>query len=162
MNKLQEMLRDTNEQLKGEKGKLQRIKRNRYATKKSINNLEEQKTEIQKNVDEILKQTKKYKEGSEKVKVLQTELEKYSEAVKQRMQDKKRSIPARIQQFHQFEADETLAGDRCGVCLADIEVGRIMMRLDCKGQHVFCPGCIKGWFAYHNTCPTCRHVFSRT
>ena len=67
--------------------------------------------------------------------------------------------PATIKRFHQFEADETLVGDRCGVCLDDIEVGRRMMRLNCNGLHVFCQTCVEGWFADHNTCPNCRHVF---
>ena len=65
----------------------------------------------------------------------------------------------RIQQFHQFPADESLVGDRCGVCLDDIEVGRRMMRLDCDGQHTFHQECVEGWFDEHKTCPNCRHVF---
>ena len=68
--------------------------------------------------------------------------------------------PARIQRFHQFQADESLVGDRCGVCLDDIEFGRRMMRLDCNGKHVFCRDCVKGWFADHNTCPNCRRAFA--
>ena len=67
--------------------------------------------------------------------------------------------PERIQQFSQFLADESLAGNQCGVCLDVIEVGRRMMRLDCTGQHVFCQPCIEKWFADHNTCPNCRHEF---
>ena len=63
------------------------------------------------------------------------------------------------QKFHIFEADESLVGDKCNVCLEDVKVGRKMMLLDCKGQHVFCQVCIEGWFAVHNTCPVCRHVF---
>ena len=163
LNKLQEMLRDTNEQLKGEKGKLQRIKRNRYATKKSINRLEEEKTEIQKNAHELLTHVKKCKEEKDKLSELQTELQKYSEVVKKYLQDKKRSMfgltPERIQKFQHFVADESLVGDQCGVCLDYIEIGRKMIRLDCN--HVFCPDCVGGWFAGHNTCPNCRHVFNR-
>ena len=94
-----------------------------------------------------------------------TELQQQSELIQQQIEDKRQQIhkslsPARIQQFHQFEADESLAGDRCGVCLDDIEVGRKMMRLDCNGQHVFCQDCVEGWFADHNTCPNCRHTFT--
>ena len=66
---------------------------------------------------------------------------------------------ARIQQFHKFQADESLVGDRCSVCQDDVEVGRRMMRLNCDGQHVFCQDCVEGWLANHNTCPNCRHVF---
>ena len=64
----------------------------------------------------------------------------------------------RIQKFHQFLADESLAGDQCGMCLDDIEVGRKMMRLDCNGQHVFCHYCCETWFADNNICPYCRQV----
>ena len=67
---------------------------------------------------------------------------------------------ARIQRFHHFPADESVAGDLCSICLDDdIEIGRSMMRLDCNGQHVFCQGCVEDWFAAHNTCPYCNHVF---
>ena len=66
---------------------------------------------------------------------------------------------ARIQRFHQFPADESVAGDLCSICRDDVEIGRSMMRLDCNGQHVFCQGCVEGWFAAHNTCPYCNHVF---
>ena len=65
----------------------------------------------------------------------------------------------RIQQFCQFTADESFSGDQCVICQGDIEVGRNMMRLDCDGQHTFCQVCIEGWFAEHNTCPICRHIF---
>ena len=44
--------------------------------------------------------------------------------------------------------------------MEDIEIGRKMMRLNCDGQHTFCQVCIERWFADHNTCPNCRHVFS--
>ena len=63
--------------------------------------------------------------------------------------------PARIQQIHQFQA----VVDRCSVCQDDIEDGQTMMRLDCRGQHVFCEDCVEGWFADHKTCPNCRHEF---
>ena len=66
---------------------------------------------------------------------------------------------SRIQQFHKFPAGDSLVGSQCGVCLDDIELGRRMMRLDCNGQHAFCQGCVEGWFADHNTCPNCRHLF---
>ena len=65
----------------------------------------------------------------------------------------------RIQQFHQFEADESHVGNQCQVCLEEVKVGKLMKQLDCGGQHVFCCDCIDKWFADHNTCPICRHVF---
>ena len=65
----------------------------------------------------------------------------------------------RIQQFEQFQADESHVGDQCAICMEEINIGRNMMRLDCDGHHTFCQVCIKGWFAGHNTCPICRHEF---
>ena len=65
----------------------------------------------------------------------------------------------RIQQFEQFQADESFVDDQCVICMGDIEIGRNMMRLDCDGQHTFCQVCIEGWFAIKKTCPICRHVF---
>ena len=67
--------------------------------------------------------------------------------------------PERIQQFDHFQADESLVDEQCSICMKDFEVGRNMMRLDCDGRHVFCQVCIEGWFADHNTCPICRHLF---
>ena len=68
--------------------------------------------------------------------------------------------PQRIRKFQSFQADQSLVGDRCEVCLADIELGRSMIRLDCGGQHFFCKGCVEGWLANNNTCPKCRHTFA--
>ena len=65
----------------------------------------------------------------------------------------------RIQQFEQFQADESFVDDQCVICMGDIDIGRNMMRLDCDGQHTFCQVCIEGWFAIKKTCPICRHVF---
>ena len=65
----------------------------------------------------------------------------------------------RIQQFLQFEADESHVGDQCQVCQEEFEVGRLMKQLDCGGRHSFCSVCIDQWFANHKSCPICRHVF---
>ena len=65
----------------------------------------------------------------------------------------------RIQQFLQFEADESHVGDQCKVCLEEVEVGRLMKQLDCGGRHSFCSVCIDQWFANHKTCSICRHIF---
>ena len=64
-----------------------------------------------------------------------------------------------IQKFEIFTADESHVGDQCSICMENVEVGRIMRRLTCDGQHYFCQECIEGWFAEHNTCPLCRHKF---
>ena len=66
--------------------------------------------------------------------------------------------PERIQQFHQFKADDSHVGNQCQVCLEEVEVGRLMKQLDCGGRHSFCSGCIDQWFANHKTCPICRHI----
>ena len=50
----------------------------------------------------------------------------------------------RMQKFHRFQADESCAGERCGVCLEDVEVEMAMVRLDC--EHLFCRGCVENWF----------------
>ena len=71
----------------------------------------------------------------------------------------KRLSLERIQQFQQFEADDSYVGDQCQVCLEEVEVGKLMKQLDCGGRHSFCSGCIDQWFANHKTCPICRHVF---
>ena len=63
-----------------------------------------------------------------------------------------------IQKFDQFQAEELVSGE-CGVCLENIQVGMTMIRLDCKGGHVFCKDCIEKWFADHKTCPNCRFYF---
>ena len=64
---------------------------------------------------------------------------------------------ARIQKFRKFEADKSMAGEQCAVCMGEFEVGRKLMQLDCK--HKFCKECAEGWLADHNTCPVCRKVF---
>ena len=67
--------------------------------------------------------------------------------------------PERVQQFLQFEADESHVEDQCQVCLEDFEVGRLMKQLDCGGRHSFCSVCIDQWFTNHKTCPICRPIF---
>ena len=97
-------------------------------------------------------------------KCLLRELRQEVEMVQLQIEEKKKQLykgltPETIEKFQKLAADESLVGDQCTVCMEDIEVGRKMMRLDCQGQHVFCQVCIEGWFADHNTCPNCRHVF---
>ena len=66
----------------------------------------------------------------------------------------------RIEKFEHFQADESLAGEQCCICLNDIEVGKSMVRLDCKGKHILCEADTNKWFADHKTCPLCRHDFN--
>ena len=68
--------------------------------------------------------------------------------------------PERIERFEHFDADESLVGETCLVCMNDLEVGTKMVRLDCHVDHYLCKVCAHGWFKDHNTCPTCRHVFN--
>ena len=63
----------------------------------------------------------------------------------------------RMQKFHHYVADESNGGEQCIVCIQNVQVGRKVMRLDCK--HEFCVECIEGWFADHKTCPNCRQSF---
>ena len=36
--------------------------------------------------------------------------------------------PRRIEQFEQFQADESFVDDQCVICMEDVEIGRNMMR----------------------------------
>ena len=67
--------------------------------------------------------------------------------------------PFRISKFEHFSADESLVGERCVICMDDVEVGAQMVRLDCHVDHIFCEKCAERWFEDKNTCPTCRHTF---
>ena len=67
--------------------------------------------------------------------------------------------PTRIERFEHFDADESMVGEQCLICMDDLEVGTKMVRLDCHIDHYLCQKCAHGWFKDHNTCPTCRHVF---
>ena len=65
----------------------------------------------------------------------------------------------RIQKFDHFQADESFTDETCWICLEDIKVGMVMIRLDCIGKHVFCKNCIEEWFTNQKTCPNCRFYF---
>ena len=68
--------------------------------------------------------------------------------------------PERIGRFQHFDADESMVGQHCIVCMSDLEVGTKMVRLDCHVDHYLCKTCTDGWFKGHRTCPTCRHAFN--
>ena len=85
----------------------------------------------------------------------------YHRVDEKRRNFKKGLTSERIRQFDHFEADESLADERCSVCMGNFEIGKMLIRLDCDGRHLFCQVCIEGWFADHNTCPICRHLFCR-
>ena len=99
----------------------------------------------------------------DKLDTLDRELGRYIYTTIQKIDNKRKDLlhkgltPERIQKFHHYVADESTVGGQCTVCIQDVEVGRKMMRLDCK--HEFCKECIEGWFAEHKTCPNCRKSF---
>ena len=66
----------------------------------------------------------------------------------------------RIERFEHFRADETLVGEQCLVCMKDLEIGTLMVRLDCHVSHFLCKICANTWFKDNKTCPTCRHEFN--
>ena len=68
--------------------------------------------------------------------------------------------PGRIEKFEHFDADESLVGEQCIVCLKDLDVGMQMVRLDCHVSHYLCKTCTDEWFKDHKTCPTCNHIFN--
>ena len=97
-------------------------------------------------------------------KSVQNELQQQVERVQLQVEEKKRQLlkgltSKTIKKFYHFEANISLVGDQCSICMEDVEVGRNIMRLTCDGRHYFCQECIEGWFADHNTCPVCRHTF---
>ena len=117
-------------------------------------------------IEQFQKQAKRafQNETTCEVKSYQNYLQEKVEHVHQQIADKRRLLEkgltdARIKKFHQFTADETSISDQCTICMEDVEVGRKMVRLGCKGQHTFCQDCIEGWFANSKTCPICRHKF---
>ena len=154
----------------------------RYENLKILGNYKgPDKEKLKWEVETRRKQVRKYQQNLEDLSEryddltrLRRELQEKFEIVQQRVEEMRSRLPqfeydmdqqqglqpARVQKFHQFSADESIIGDRCTICQDDdIEVGRRMMRLDCNGQHIFCQGCVEGWFADHNTCPNCRHLF---
>ena len=67
--------------------------------------------------------------------------------------------PERIGRFQNFDADESMVGEQCIVCMNDLEIGTKMVRLDCHVDHYLCKVCADRWFKDHKTCPNCRHAF---
>ena len=67
--------------------------------------------------------------------------------------------PERIEKFQHFDADESMVGEQCIVCMNDLDIGTKMVRLDCHVDHCLCKVCADRWFEDHNTCPNCRHAF---
>ena len=66
--------------------------------------------------------------------------------------------PDRIEKFTTFNADQNTLDEGCTICISDVEINKLMIRLDCN--HVFCRECIIKWFEKKVTCPMCRKVYS--
>ena len=126
-----------------------------------------QQTRDEKNekvIEELKQKIRELEDENKEIKNFKKELQEIFDQLQEQISFKKKELfkgllPERIQQFEQFQADESFVGDQCAICMEDFEIGRNMMRLDCDGQHTFCQVCIEGWFAEHNTCPICRHIF---
>ena len=61
----------------------------------------------------------------------------------------------RIDLFESFKAEADT--DECTICLDAIQLGKEMLRLDCR--HYFCKKCITKWFDQKSSCPLCRKSF---
>ena len=59
----------------------------------------------------------------------------------------------------QHEADESLVGEQCGICLKGIKEGMRMIRLSCNCNYIICHRCVVNCLALKNKCPFCRHSF---
>ena len=99
----------------------------------------------------------------DKLDTLSRELGQFIYTTIQKIENKRKDLlckgltKERIKQFHHYTADESVLGGQCTICIQVVEVGKKMIRLDCK--HEFCKKCIEGWFADHKTCPNCRQSF---
>ena len=64
----------------------------------------------------------------------------------------------RIEKFTTFNADQNTVDEGCSICINDVEINKLMIRLNCN--HVFCRECIIKWFENKVTCSMCRKVYS--
>ena len=46
--------------------------------------------------------------------------------------------PKRAGNFEHFDADESIVGKRCIICINDLEVGTKIVLLDCHVDHYLC------------------------
>ena len=97
---------------------------------------------------------------------LQQDIEQLQQAVLQEYQMLGRWLlnigltAERIGRFEHFNADESLVGEDCIVCLDELQIGTEMVRLDCHVNHYLCKKCTDAWFKDHKKCPLCNHVFN--
>ena len=75
---------------------------------------------------------------------LQQDIEQLQQAVLQEYQMLGRWLlnigltAERIGRFEHFNADESLVGEDCIVCLDELQIGTEMVRLDCHVNHYLC------------------------
>ena len=80
------------------------------------------------------------------------------EQIRKQQEKMKELKTARIKKFQKVIASESTVSEKCNICLDDIKVGMLLMRINCKGKHEFCENCCEIWFADKNTCPVCREA----
>ena len=68
--------------------------------------------------------------------------------------------PERIERFEHFNADKSLVGEQCIVCLDELQIDTEMVRLDCHVNHYLCKKCTDAWFKDHKKCPLCNQDFN--
>ena len=54
--------------------------------------------------------------------------------------DKRGLTSDRINRFSTFNADQKSVDDGCAICIAGVEINKLMIRLDCN--HFYCSKCI--------------------
>ena len=127
-------------------------------------------------IEDIYQNIRKIHKENGAIEVFRTEVENSFNEIKQYIEYLRPNLPqsqpqnqtvnkkvvtavARVRDFEYFPADESMAGETCVLGTTDIEVGTEMVRLNCKGRHVFCRQCMDNWFRENSTCPLCRQVF---
>ena len=95
-----------------------------------------------------------------------SEFHMYLKVIKDLIKTKKASLnmclsTERFNEFERFTADLMNVGVlQCSICLAFVDVGTKMVRLNCDGRHSFCVECVEKWLDDNITCPNCRHRFT--
>ena len=129
--------------------------------KEKLNNDETSDLKQRKFYDHINELEKNYKTLEKFKNILEMEkivARSVFEQIRKEQEKKKDLKTARIKIFQKFIASESTVSEKCNICLDDFKVGMLLMRINCKGKHVFCEKCCEIWFADKNTCPLCREA----
>ena len=165
---LSKMLSEVSEKLSFNKESLETLQQVQFETK----------TERNKTIDKQVRKLQLIRERHTNIMLAQYKLKKTSEKFREKLNDivyrlgnlnqflaQQQNVteirglnPETIASFVTFNADNSLIGSQCTICLEYINVGRIVKRLTCN--HHFCVGCIDHWFVEKNSCPNCRFVFN--